>query len=891
LNAQDPTREPLHGIAINNPHLLNKQELTNLFVARSELLQHLLEDLGSVGEGPGQHHLLIGQRGMGKTTLLRRLRYAVEDDPGLDQHWLPLTFPEEQYNIARLSDLYLNCVDALSDALEERGHHAEARALDEALDQLPQENEAQRTARALGILTGCAERLGRRLILLFDNVELVFERLRDEHGAIRELLSSEPNVLLVGASSEPLEATYKYDAPFYDFFQVHELKGLSLEETSQVLIKLSEVCDTPHVAQLVKDDLARIQTLHVLTGGNPRTVVLLYEVLALGGQADTDNIRNDLERLLDRCTALYKARFEALPVQAQQLVDALAVHWDPITAGDLAAQMRLDVNTVSSQLNRLARQGVVEKVAYYRPESRRPDSKAGFQIAERFFNIWYLMRASRRVRRKLIWLVQFLKLFYRQEELHEQARGHLRYTPARNSEARMRHAEYGLALGQVVDELPLKAALESAAVHYLVSDLQIRRKLAQIIDLDGEDAELKPVVDRHRLMIEAREEVLAAKVNWDGWDPERFWELLGGSSSVSPSEKTKIVKALHRLTEHQVKELLRIFGEEAPKFCDIFRTREAALKLMQAIREGYMIDVMDIEGAQAAAQVLDEPEILVLAMASRLERNGEIIHDLKAILQGSRVPFAWQRWADKAVDAGYPPDEVEAAYCRAIDLDPEYALPWNGFGNLLKNHLSRYEEAEQAYRKAIEIDPKYAYPWNGLGSLLSDHLSRYEEAEQAYRKAIEIDPKYAYPWNSLAWFLYQTGGRDEEAEGAGRRAIELDPQDLYAVHTLAEILMHRGNSTEAFALARRFISGGEPEFHEENWSDIVTFFREAVGVGRAGESVELLDELEMGERWRPLREALAAAPAGTRDYLRRVAPEVRHPAEQILDQIMPESER
>jgi len=111
------------------------------------------------------------------------------------------------------------------------------------------------------------------------------------------------------------------------------------------------------------------------------------------------------------------------------------------------------------------------------------------------------------------------------------------------------------------------------------------------------------------------------------------------------------------------------------------------------------------------------------------------------------------------------------------------------------------------------------------------------------------------------------------------------------VHTLAEILMHRGNSTEAFALARRFISGGEPEFHEENWSDIVTFFREAVGVGRAGESVELLDELEMGERWRPLREALAAAAAGTRDYLRRVAPEVRHPAEQILDQIMPESER
>ncbi len=32
------------------------------------------------------------------------------------------------------------------------------------------------------------------------------------------------------------------------------------------------------------------------------------------------------------------------------------------------------------------------------------EKKAAYQIAERFFNIWYLMRASRRVRRKLIWL-------------------------------------------------------------------------------------------------------------------------------------------------------------------------------------------------------------------------------------------------------------------------------------------------------------------------------------------------------------------------------------------------------------------------------------------------------------------------------------------------------
>ena len=66
------------------------------------------------------------------------------------------------------------------------------------------------------------------------------------------------------------------------------------------------------------------------------------------------------------------------------------------------------------------------------------------------------------------------------------------------------------------------------------------------------------------------------------------------------------------------------------------------------------------------------------------------------------------------------------------------------------------------------------------------------------------------------------------------------------------------------------------------------FFAEASCTDHAAQAVELLDEVGIGDRWRPLREALAAVAAGTRDYLRRVAPEVRQPAEQILDQYLPD---
>ena len=96
---------PLRSPAVYNPHLLSKQELIDTFAAREGLLQRLLEALRTTpSDGTPQHHLLLGQRGMGKTMLLRRLQFAIEDDADLVKSWLGLSFPEEQYNVASLAD-------------------------------------------------------------------------------------------------------------------------------------------------------------------------------------------------------------------------------------------------------------------------------------------------------------------------------------------------------------------------------------------------------------------------------------------------------------------------------------------------------------------------------------------------------------------------------------------------------------------------------------------------------------------------------------------------------------------------------------------------------------------------------------------------------------------
>ena len=89
----------------------------------------------------------------------------------------------------------------------------------------------------------------------------------------------------------------------------------------------------------------------------------------------------------------------------------------------------------------------------------------------------------------------------------------------------------------------------------------------------------------------------------------------------------------------------------------------------------------------------------------------------------------------------------------------------------LQQELKRYAEAEAAYRKAIEIDPNYAWAWAQLGELLQKELKRYPEAEAAYRKAVELKPDSAYYNYLLALFLIHFR-RDPEALENVRKYVE-----------------------------------------------------------------------------------------------------------------------
>jgi hypothetical protein len=569
--------------AIYNPHLLERSDLVASFVARHALFDELLDDLRRGGK---QHHLLVGARGSGKTTLLLRIAYGIEDDAKLARACVPLRFPEEQYNVSRPSDFWMNCIDALTDALEQRGDHQGATKLDAEVKTLEDLDDDQRATQALALLTAWAKRSKKMLVLLVDNMDIVLERLREAHWPLREALSADNRLVVIGASTTFLQESLVYESPFYDFFHVHELGPLPEDEARKLVLELARLANTPEVETIIAADPGRFKALYVLTGGMPRTLALLHGILAAGKNG---RVEEDLDGLLDQLTPYYKARFDDLPTQSQLIMDAVALHWHPITAADCASHTRLGVNVVSAQLDRLCRQGLLSKVAL--PGA----SKLGFQVAERFFNIWYLMRASRRLRRRLGWLVEFLRVFYGEEDLQRRAE-ELLATPAGRKSIEGGAAKL-FAFASAVEEPGLRRRLELRAAQALVDECGRPQEWREMLELDGEDAHLAPVLDRVKAMRDLRTRICGAKVQWPkGASAASVANSLASSPALGIREKVELADGI---------------GRYRPKAGELFLSSQFDPKILAAIASGQVPSPPDLaapEDVDNYAAIADDPE-------------------------------------------------------------------------------------------------------------------------------------------------------------------------------------------------------------------------------------------------------------------------------------------
>lgn len=122
------------------------------------------------------------------------------------------------------------------------------------------------------------------------------------------------------------------------------------------------------------------------------------------------------------------------------------------------------------------------------------------------------------------------------------------------------------------------------------------------------------------------------------------------------------------------------------------------------------------------------------------------------------------------------------------------------FANFLDGTLSdreqKYDAAEAAFRKALVIDPNNPMTLNYLGYMLADHDRNLTEALAMIQKAVQLDPQnYAY-LDSLGWAYFKLGNY-ALAEVDLRKAVERDSNDPTVHDHLGEVYEKTGRLKQA----------------------------------------------------------------------------------------------
>ncbi len=165
--------------------------------------------------------------------------------------------------------------------------------------------------------------------------------------------------------------------------------------------------------------------------------------------------------------------------------------------------------------------------------------------------------------------------------------------------------------------------------------------------------------------------------------------------------------------------------------------------------------------------------------------------------------------------------EALALLSRARLLDPQSHHTLSLLGQVLME-LERFDESREVLCAAIDSGPKFTVGYQMLGHLCSWKLYQHDQAIKAYRRVYYLDRDI--PWNVLQLALaYKELGVPDRAVAFFERYIETSHDELFAFVARLDLHTLRGEREQARLLFEEFKttwSGREP-WGRDPWVDIM----------------------------------------------------------------------
>ena len=382
-----------------NPAFLTDDQLVESFCVRTHEFDSIFEILSECTGSSNPHQIVIGPRGSGKTSLLLRIAAEIHRDTQLSSAFFPIVFAEESYEVSTAGEFWLECLSRLAvQTPTQRGHPDLHRTFD---DLRTIRDDATLAERCLGALLDYSDRANKRLVLVVENLNMMFRDMMDPDAGwrLRKILQTEPRIVLLASATSRFDEIDNPKQALFDLFRVSTLRPL---DTNECAILWETVSGRAPPRKTIR-------SLEILTGGSPR---LLTIVARFGAGRSFRELMAELLDLVDDHTEFFKSHLESLPVQERRVYLALADLWKPATTREVADRARLDTSKCSAQLSRLIERGVVQVAG---GTARRKQ----YYLTERLYNIYYLLRRPRGQDSLIHALILFMESYYSPPELRE----------------------------------------------------------------------------------------------------------------------------------------------------------------------------------------------------------------------------------------------------------------------------------------------------------------------------------------------------------------------------------------------------------------------------------------------------------------------------------------
>lgn len=140
-------------------------------------------------------------------------------------------------------------------------------------------------------------------------------------------------------------------------------------------------------------------------------------------------------------------------------------------------------------------------------------------------------------------------------------------------------------------------------------------------------------------------------------------------------------------------------------------------------------------------------------------------------------------------------DEAIGYYKKAIEIDPQSHIPYNGIGEVYRDNIKDMAESMNWYQKTLSINAMERKANFGMGYCLNS-TGKYNEAITYLKKAIEKEPDYVAAHVELGYSLYKTG-MNTDAISYLNKAIALNPKNENSRYYLTLIYVSQKNKEMA----------------------------------------------------------------------------------------------